>query len=190
LLALTYQNILDLNVACRAKRTQTYWHVRKFKCPLKKTQPSCPCSRDLNWTGKGLRKSHTVSDHLVTPSVHHTHIWYWIYTLWPLTYRVYWKEYAILHTNVPQLKLNLYNQRHLCAFLVAKVTKSVHLAWSCFLWSVRTNPLLCNYFCEHTDNRSIRHLHKIVSVPQITVLWNFIGKVCILSCPSSIYVNL
>jgi hypothetical protein len=36
LLALTYQNVLDLNVACRAKRTQTYWHVRKFKCPLKK----------------------------------------------------------------------------------------------------------------------------------------------------------
>jgi hypothetical protein len=26
----------------------------KFKCPLKKTQPSCPGSRDLNWTGKGL----------------------------------------------------------------------------------------------------------------------------------------
>jgi hypothetical protein len=52
--ALTYQNVLDLNVACQAKRTQTYWHIRKFKCPLKKTQPSCPCSRDLNWTGKGL----------------------------------------------------------------------------------------------------------------------------------------
>jgi hypothetical protein len=34
--ALTYQNVLDLNVACRAKRTQTYWHVHKFKCPLKK----------------------------------------------------------------------------------------------------------------------------------------------------------
>jgi hypothetical protein len=55
LLALTYQNVLDLNVACRAKRTQTYWHIRKFKCPLKKTQPSCPSSRDLNWTGKGLK---------------------------------------------------------------------------------------------------------------------------------------
>jgi hypothetical protein len=53
--ALTYQNVLDLNVACRAKCTQTYWHVRKFKCPLKKKQPSCPCSRDLNWTGKGLK---------------------------------------------------------------------------------------------------------------------------------------
>jgi hypothetical protein len=26
----------------------------KFKCPLKKTQRSCPGSRDLNWTGKGL----------------------------------------------------------------------------------------------------------------------------------------
>jgi hypothetical protein len=53
--ALMYQNVLDLNVACRAKRTQTYWHVRKFKCPLKKMQSSCPCSRDLNWTGKGLK---------------------------------------------------------------------------------------------------------------------------------------
>jgi hypothetical protein len=52
--ALAYQNVLDLNVACRAKHTQTYWHVRKFKCPLKKMQPSCPCSRDLNLTGKGL----------------------------------------------------------------------------------------------------------------------------------------
>jgi hypothetical protein len=53
--ALTYQNVLDLNVACQAKRAQTYLHVRKFKCPLKKTQPSCPCSRDLNWTSKGLK---------------------------------------------------------------------------------------------------------------------------------------
>jgi hypothetical protein len=52
---LTYQNVLDLNVACRAKRTQTYRHVRTFKFPLKETQPSCPCSRDLNWTGKGLK---------------------------------------------------------------------------------------------------------------------------------------
>ena len=29
--------------------------VRKFKCPLKKTQPFCPCSRAVNWTGKGLK---------------------------------------------------------------------------------------------------------------------------------------
>jgi hypothetical protein len=37
LLALTYKNVLDLTVACRAKRTQMYyWHVCKFKCPLKK----------------------------------------------------------------------------------------------------------------------------------------------------------
>jgi hypothetical protein len=36
LLALTYQNVLDLIVTCRAKRFQTYWHVRTFKCPLKK----------------------------------------------------------------------------------------------------------------------------------------------------------
>jgi hypothetical protein len=26
----------------------------KYIWPLKKTQPSCPGSRDLNWTGKGL----------------------------------------------------------------------------------------------------------------------------------------
>ena len=31
-----------------------YGVVRKFKCPLKKTQPFCPCSRAVNWTGKGL----------------------------------------------------------------------------------------------------------------------------------------
>jgi hypothetical protein len=30
-------------------------YTGKFKCPLKKTQPSCPGSRDLNWTGKGLK---------------------------------------------------------------------------------------------------------------------------------------
>ena len=28
--------------------------VRKFKCPLKKTQPFCPSSMVLNWTGEGL----------------------------------------------------------------------------------------------------------------------------------------
>ena len=28
--------------------------VGKFKCPLKKTQPICPRSTALNWTGKGL----------------------------------------------------------------------------------------------------------------------------------------
>lgn len=73
-----------------------------------------------------LRKGQTISDHLVTPSVHHIHIWYWFCSLWPLTYRVYWKEYAVFHKNVSQLKLNLYNQRHLYTFLVARV----HLAWS------------------------------------------------------------
>jgi hypothetical protein len=30
----------------------------KFKCPLKKTQPSYPGSRNLYWTGKGLREEH------------------------------------------------------------------------------------------------------------------------------------
>jgi hypothetical protein len=45
---------VDLNAACQPKRNKAYWQVRIFKCPLKKTQPSCPGSRDLNWTGKGL----------------------------------------------------------------------------------------------------------------------------------------
>jgi hypothetical protein len=49
-----YQNVVDLNVTCRAKRTKTYWHVCKFKCQLKITQPSCPGSRDWR-TGKGLK---------------------------------------------------------------------------------------------------------------------------------------
>jgi hypothetical protein len=52
--ALTHSRVLDLNAACRPKRTKTHWHVRIFKCPLKKTQPSCPGNRDLNWTGNGL----------------------------------------------------------------------------------------------------------------------------------------
>jgi hypothetical protein len=41
-LALTYQNVLDLNVTCRAKCTQMYWHVHKFKCPLKKNAAFLP----------------------------------------------------------------------------------------------------------------------------------------------------
>jgi hypothetical protein len=40
--ALKYQNVLDLNVAYRAKRTQTYWHIRKFKYPLKKNAAFLP----------------------------------------------------------------------------------------------------------------------------------------------------
>ena len=87
----------------------------------------------------------------------YTYIWYWFYTLWPWTCRVYWKEHAVLHKNISQLNLNLYNQRHLYTFLVERV----HLAWS-FLWSVRANPLLCNYFCKYATNRSIRHLQKTV----------------------------
>jgi hypothetical protein len=71
--ALMYQNVLDLNDACRAKRTQTYWHVRKFKCPLNKTQPSCPCSRDLNWTGKGLTCKCNASQR----NHHHHYLWSW-----------------------------------------------------------------------------------------------------------------
>ena len=39
--------------------------VGKFKCPLKKTQPFCPRSTALNWTGKGLRNP-CVSQHLCT----------------------------------------------------------------------------------------------------------------------------
>ena len=104
-----------------------------------------------------LRKGQTVSDHLVTSWVHYIYIWYWFYTLWPWTHRVYWKECAVLHKNVSQFNLNLYNHRHLYTFLVEKM----HLAWS-FLWSVRTKPLLCNYFCKHATNRSIRHLQKTI----------------------------
>jgi hypothetical protein len=48
---------VDLNAACQPKRTKAWWYLRTFKCPLKKTQPSCPGSRDLNWTGKGLNKA-------------------------------------------------------------------------------------------------------------------------------------
>jgi hypothetical protein len=29
-------NVLDLNAACRTKRTKTYWYLRTFKCLLKK----------------------------------------------------------------------------------------------------------------------------------------------------------
>jgi hypothetical protein len=53
LLALTYQSVMDLNAACQPKCTKAYWYLRTFM-PTKKTQPSCPGSRDLNWTGKGL----------------------------------------------------------------------------------------------------------------------------------------
>jgi hypothetical protein len=34
--AVTYQNVVDLNAACRPKRTKTRWQVNTFKCPLKK----------------------------------------------------------------------------------------------------------------------------------------------------------
>jgi hypothetical protein len=40
--ALTHQSILDLNAACRPKRTKMHWHVRKFKCPLKKNAAFLP----------------------------------------------------------------------------------------------------------------------------------------------------
>jgi hypothetical protein len=51
---LMYQNVLDLNVACWAKRTGMYVNLNVH---WKQTQPSCLCSRDLNWTSKGLRPS-------------------------------------------------------------------------------------------------------------------------------------
>jgi len=35
--------------------------VRKFKCPLKKPQPFCPCSMVLNWTGRGLMQQNSVN---------------------------------------------------------------------------------------------------------------------------------
>jgi hypothetical protein len=52
------------------------------------------------------------SNNFSSPYIYiYIYIWYWFYTLWPWTYRVYWKEYAVLHKNVFQFNLNLYNQR-------------------------------------------------------------------------------
>jgi hypothetical protein len=37
-----------------ARKPEGKRRLRKMSTE-KKTQPSCPCSRDLNWTGKGLK---------------------------------------------------------------------------------------------------------------------------------------
>src|SRR5215472_5765517 len=46
----------ELNPICHLLATIFVVSRLRVKCPLKKTQPSCPGSRDLNWTGKGLTK--------------------------------------------------------------------------------------------------------------------------------------
>src|SRR5215469_763023 len=45
----------ELNSICHLLATIFVVSRLRVKCPLKKTQPSCPGSRDLNWTGKGLK---------------------------------------------------------------------------------------------------------------------------------------
>src|SRR5215472_5858691 len=46
----------ELNPICHLLATIFVVSRLRVKCPLKKTQPSCPGSRDLNWTGKGLKE--------------------------------------------------------------------------------------------------------------------------------------
>ena len=53
--------------------------VGKFKCPLKKTQPFCPRSTALNWTGKGLRHNRLLKlpkyvNHLSKTQINHSSI--------------------------------------------------------------------------------------------------------------------
>jgi hypothetical protein len=54
--SLTLQSTLDLNVPCRPKHSKALLVSYAFKCPSKKTQSFCPCSRALNRSGKGLNK--------------------------------------------------------------------------------------------------------------------------------------
>jgi hypothetical protein len=53
--SLTLQSAWDLNVPSRPKRSRALLLSYTFKCPLKKTQSFCPCSRALNRSGKGLK---------------------------------------------------------------------------------------------------------------------------------------
>src|SRR5215471_3010151 len=62
------------------------------KCPLKKTQPSCPGSRDLNWTGKVLRQR----------------------------FPYFLRRGALFRTEIRRGALSSHlNQRHICAYLAA-----------------------------------------------------------------------
>jgi hypothetical protein len=53
--SLTLQSARDLNDLCRPKLSKALLLSYTFKCPLKKTQSFCPCSRALNRSGKGLK---------------------------------------------------------------------------------------------------------------------------------------
>jgi hypothetical protein len=48
---------IHLNVPCRPKRSKAFLLSYTFKCPLKKTQSFCPCSRALNRSAKVLTKN-------------------------------------------------------------------------------------------------------------------------------------
>jgi hypothetical protein len=52
--SLTLQSARNLNVPCRPKRSKVLLLSYTFKCPVKKTQSFCPCSRALNRSGKGI----------------------------------------------------------------------------------------------------------------------------------------
>jgi hypothetical protein len=52
--SLMLQSVRDLNVPRRPKRSKALLLSYTFKCPLKKTQSFCSCSRALYRSGKGL----------------------------------------------------------------------------------------------------------------------------------------
>jgi hypothetical protein len=52
--SLMLQSARDLNVPCQPKRSKVLLLSYTFKCPLKKTQFFCPCSKALNRSSKGL----------------------------------------------------------------------------------------------------------------------------------------
>jgi hypothetical protein len=57
LLSITLQSAPDLSVLCWPKRSKALLLSYTFKCPLKKTQSFCPCSRALNMSGKRLKST-------------------------------------------------------------------------------------------------------------------------------------
>src|SRR5215469_6175298 len=65
----------ELNPICHLLATIFVVSRLRVNCPLKKMQPSCPGSRDLNWTGKGLNQPQQHHDPLYCFGVCHTMIW-------------------------------------------------------------------------------------------------------------------
>jgi hypothetical protein len=55
--SLMLQSAWDSNVPCRPKRSKVLLLSYTFKCPLKRMQSFCRCSRALNRSGKGLKWS-------------------------------------------------------------------------------------------------------------------------------------